>query len=218
MYYLIVLSSSESLQAHQCDEEGFPSPRHVKRHFQCRERRGKTLLVTPNTVNAAASNTLSMQPPATHFPPSLKTRDGGGVYFPPPLSPSSNRTTNAINADQHHSSATFLPPSKCKTEGECIFHHSPPSLNRTTNCINAHHHHSSAMSLPRSKCKMEGECIFHHHFPARNERQTAFTPTITTPLLETNDKWHLCPSPPLPCMAETPNTSICARFWGFSSF
>jgi len=27
----------------------------------------------------------------------------------------------------------------------------------------------------------------------------AFTPTTTTPLLKTNDKWYSCPPPPLPC-------------------
>ena len=37
IYYLILLTNSECLQAQRCDEEGFPPPRHVKHHFRCGE-------------------------------------------------------------------------------------------------------------------------------------------------------------------------------------
>jgi len=91
IYSLIVLTNFWIFAGTTMWRGGFPPPRHVIRYFWCGERRGKTLLVTPN-INAAASNTAN-----THVPPSLETRDGGDIYFPTPL-PCSKRTTNSIRA------------------------------------------------------------------------------------------------------------------------
>ena len=56
-----------------------------------------------------------------------------------------------------------------------------------------------------------------HHHPC-SKLPCSKLPTTTTFLLETNDKRRSCPPPTLSCMAETPELSICARFWGFGSF
>ena len=161
-----------------------------------------------------------------HTPPSLETRDGGGVSFvdiPPPTPPLlelQDRGVLSVN--------TPLPRSKCETEGVFLLltHHQPlPRLNCETEgfLLSTRHH----QPLPLSNCKMEGFSLSTHPSLARNVRwrgcffcrHTTTNPSLarivrwrgffcwhatTNPSLARNVRWRGC----FFCRCTTTNLSL----------